>query len=377
MAPCGRLCLIRKMADYYKILGVEKNASDDEIKKAYRKLAHKYHPDKKNGDEGKFKEINGAYQVLSDDKKRSQYDQFGQTFDGQGGGPGAGQGGFSGFSGSNGGQWDFSDFTSQGETGGWEDVFSDIFGGRGGFQNVKGSDIQVDIEISFEEMIKGAKKEIKLFKDSKCSVCNGLGGAPGSKEEICKTCNGSGRIKKTVRSILGTIAQETVCDDCHGKGKIFSEKCKKCSGVGIIKEEKNIPIHVPAGIQDGQTISIQGEGAAGKEGAPSGDLYVNVHVQSHDKFIRKGDDIFSEERISFPQATLGDKIEVDTIEGKVSMKIPQGTQSGELFRIRSKGVPYLRGGGRGHHMVKIIVNVPSKLNRKEKNLIKELKDLEN
>ena len=362
------------MADYYNVLGVEKNASDDEIKKAYRKLAHKYHPDKKGGDEAKFKEINEAYQVLSDKTKRGQYDQFGQTFDGAGGGPGAGQGGFSGFGG--GGQWDFSDFAGQGGAGGWEDVFSDIFGGRGGFHAKKGSDIQVDVEVSFEEMINGVKKEIRLYKDSKCSICDGSGGEPGAKEETCKTCSGSGRIKKTVRSILGTIAQEMVCDECHGKGKTFSEKCKKCSGIGITKEEKNISIDIPAGIQDGQTISVQGEGAVGEQGSISGDLYVNIHVKRHDSFVRKGDDVFSEERISFAQAALGDKIEVDTIEGKVTMKIPRGTQSGELFRIRSKGVPYLRGGGRGHHMVKIVVDIPKKLSRKEKGLIKELRDLE-
>lgn len=364
------------MADYYKVLGVDKNSSDDEIKRAYRKLAHKYHPDKKDGDEEKFKEINEAYQVLSDKTKKSQYDQFGQTFNGAGGGPGAGQGGFGGFSGFGGGQqWDFSDFASQGNSGGWEDVFSDIFGGRGGFGSAKGSDIQVDIEISFDEMIRGVRKEIKLYKDSKCSVCSGSGGAPGAKEETCKTCGGSGRVRKTVRSILGTIAQEAICDDCHGKGKTFSEKCKKCSGVGITKEEKIIPIDIPAGIQDGQTISVQGEGAAGRQGAQNGDLYINVHVKPHNKFSRKGDDIFSEEKITFPQAALGDKIEVDTMDGKVSMKIPQGTQSGEIFRIRSKGVPHLRGGGKGHHMVKIIVDIPRKLSGKEKSLIKELGSL--
>lgn len=362
------------MADYYKVLEVEKNSSDEEIKKAYRKLAHKYHPDKKGGDENKFKEINEAYQVLSDKTKRTQYDQFGQTFDGAGGGAnsGAGQEGFNGFSGASGGQWDFAE---QGGTGGWEDVFSDIFGSKRGYSN-KGEDIQVDMEITFDEMIKGVKKEIRLYKNSKCSVCNGSGGEPGTSEEKCKTCGGTGKIKKTVRSILGTIMQETICHNCQGKGKIFFQKCKKCSGTGVTKEEKNISVNIPAGIQDGQTISIQGEGAMGSQGVASGDLYVNVHIEPHNKFIRKEYDIFSEETISFSQAVLGDKIEVETVEGKVSMKIPQGTQSGELFRIRSKGVPYLREGGRGHHMVKIIVNVPKKLSRKEKKLIKELRELE-
>lgn len=361
------------MADYYETLGVDKNASDDEIKKAYRKLAHKYHPDKEGGDENKFKEINEAYQVLSDKTKRSQYDQFGQTFSGAGGG--AGQGGFGGFSGFRGGQWDFSDFADQGGSAGWEDVFSDIFGSRGGFRSSKGGDIQIDVEISFEEMISGARKDVKLYKDATCSACSGSGGETGAKEETCKTCEGKGKVKKTVQSILGTIAQEAVCRDCHGKGKTFSEKCKKCAGAGIAKEEKNISIDIPAGIQDGQTISIQNEGSAGRQGAQNGDLYVNVHVIQHDKFVCKGDDIFSQEKISFSQAALGDKIEVETVDGKVSMKIPSGTQSGELFRIRSKGVPHLRGGGRGHHMVKIIVDIPKRLSRQEKKLIKELGNL--
>ncbi|MDD5652295.1 MAG: molecular chaperone DnaJ [Candidatus Moranbacteria bacterium] len=360
------------MADYYKILGVDKSASDDEIKKAYRKLAHKYHPDKKGGDENKFKEINEAYQVLSDKTKRSQYDQFGQTFEGAGGFNKGGFGGFSGF----GGQWDFSGFSGQSEPGGWEDIFSDIFGGSGrGFGEKRGGDIQVDIEISFEEMIKGTQKTIKLYKNSRCSVCNGSGGEPGAKEENCKACGGTGRIRKTVRSIFGAISQESVCKDCQGKGKVFSQKCKVCEGSGTVKEEKNIPIDIPAGIQDGQTISIQGEGEAGRYGAPSGDLYVNIRIIPHKKFVRKGDDIFSEETIKFFQAALGDHIEVETVEGKVSMKVPAGTQSGEIFRIRSKGVPHLRGGGRGHHMVKIIVEIPKKLSGKEKELIQQLKNL--
>ncbi|EKE20926.1 MAG: hypothetical protein ACD_7C00427G0002 [uncultured bacterium] len=357
------------MSDYYKTLGIEKGASEEEIKKAYRKLAHKHHPDKEGGDEDKFKEINEAYQVLSDKTKRAQYDQFGQTFNGAGGG-----GGFEGFSGF--GQGGFGGFSG---TSGWEDVFSDIFGSRsGGAHQEAGRDIQADIEITFADMVQGVKKEIRLYKNSICNECGGSGGAPGSKEETCSDCHGSGRIRKSIRTILGNIAQETVCDRCRGKGKIFSQKCKRCQGEGVHKEEKNIIVEVPAGISDGQTISMRGEGEAGKFGAPSGDLFINIHVRRDNKFIcDEENNIISEEKISFAQATLGDKIEVETVEGKVSMKIPAGTQNGEIFRIRHMGVPFLRGGGRGHHLVKIRVIVPKKLSRREKELISELRELEN
>jgi len=368
------------MTDYYKILEVDKNASDEEIKKAYRKLAHKYHPDKATGDEAKFKEINEAYQVLSDKAKRAQYDQFGQTFSGGGmGGQQAGGGGFSGFEGfSSRGGFDFEnvDFGGVGgqPSGGWEDVFSDMFGRSGSRQSV-GRDIQTDLEITFEEMVSGVKKEIKLYKNVQCDICKGTGGKPGAKEETCRTCQGSGKIRKTVNTILGTVAQEVICSECHGRGKTFAEKCEKCSGEGTVKEEKAILIDIPAGINDGQTISIRGEGEAGKFGAPNGDLFVNIHIRPYQKFVREGDDILSTEEISFSQATLGDKITVETVDDAVSMKIPAGTQSGEIFRIRGKGVPHLRGGGRGNHLVKIKVIIPKRVNRKQKKIIKELKDL--
>jgi len=362
--------------DYYKILGISKGASDDEIKKAYRKLAHKYHPDKSGGDEKKFKEINEAYQVLSDKSKRAQYDQFGQTFEG-GAGPGGGAGGFDfsgfqGFGGQNNGGFEF-DF---GEGGGFGDIFSDIFGGgRNGGRKKAGRDIQVDVEISFEEMVRGAKREFDLYKKVECDLCQGTGGAPGAKEETCPTCKGSGKIQKTVSSFLGSFSQVSTCQNCQGSGKIFSKKCNKCGGDGRVKENRKISVDIPAGISSGQTISVQGQGEAGEQGARSGDLYVNVFVRPHNEFKREGNNIISVKHISFSQATLGDKISVETIDGSVTMKVPAGTQSGELFRIRDKGVPALRGSSRGDHLVKIIVDIPKKLSREQKNLIEDLRNL--
>lgn len=373
--------------DYYKILGVSKGATDDEIKKAYRKLAHKYHPDKTGGDEAKFKEINSAYQVLSDKAKRQQYDQFGQTFDQ--GGAGQGFGGFEGFSAGGGptGGWDFGDIFNQARQGGganfefggdFSDIFSDIFGGGGGRRKKAkaGRDIQMDAEISFEEMVNGAARNAKLYKTVACSVCSGTGGEPGAKEEMCPTCKGSGQVQKITRSFFGSFSQVSTCRTCGGSGKIFSKKCRKCGGDGRVKEEQEIKIEIPAGIQDGQTISLQEQGEAGEIGAPSGDLYVNVHVRPHQKFKREGNNIASQETITFSQAVLGDKISVETIDGAIMMKIPGGTQSGEIFRIREKGVPYLGKRGRGDHLVKIIVRIPKHLSREQKELIEKLSDTE-
>lgn len=358
------------MADYYNILGVSKGASDDEIKKAYRKLAHKYHPDKAGGDEKKFKEINEAYQVLSDKVKRAQYDQFGQTF-GAGGGPaGGGFGGFDfgGFS-RNGGGFEFN---FGGED--FEDIFSNIFSGgtRRGTRRKRGQDIQVDIEIDFKEMATGTTREINLRRSIVCDRCGGSGGEPGAKVETCPTCKGTGRVEKVTRSFFGSFSQVSTCPECQGEGKIYSKKCTKCGGDGRIKEDQRIVINIPAGIADGQTISMTGQGEAGEKGTIPGDLYVNVHVKKHPKFSREGNDILSTEYIPFSLAAIGGETEVETLGGKLILKIPAGTQSGEIFRIKGKGIPDLHGRGTGNQLVKIIVRIPKKLTREQKNLVEEL-----
>src|SRR3990172_5203015 len=262
------------MADYYKILGIGKGASDDEIKKAYRKLAHKYHPDKGGGDEAKFKKINEAYQVLSDKAKRQQYDQFGRTFDGAQGRPGFSGFDFSGFQDFGGQGFDFE----FGGGGGFEDIFSDIFGGRAksSGRRSRGQDIQVDAEISFEEMVRGAEREINLYNRVACDQCEGSDGEPGTGRKNCPTCKGAGQIKKTTRSFLGSFSQVSVCPECKGEGAVYEKKCRKCGGDGRVKEERRVKIKIPAGIENGQTISLQGQGEAGERGARGGDLYVNI-----------------------------------------------------------------------------------------------------
>lgn len=360
------------MADYYSTLGVSRGASEDDIKKAFRKLAHKYHPDKGTGDEKKFKEINEAYQVLGNTEKRARYDQTGQDYHSQGQGGGAQSGGF-----------DFSGFSAQGgPASGWdfggsgfEDVFSDLFGGRGRGRRGNGADIEVDVELSFEEMVQGVKRDIKLRKLSSCETCHGTGGKPGSKENTCSQCQGAGQVRRTVQSIFGMMQQAVVCDRCQGRGKSYAEQCQTCRGAGRTQREESLAIDIPAGIADGQTLSVPGHGAAGEAGSRAGDLYVNVHVRPHKTLLRRADDIVSQYAMSFTEATLGAKVTIETIEGDVVMKIPAGTQPGEVFRIKGKGVPHLNRYGRGDHLVSVSLAVPKKLSSEEKRLIEALRDL--
>jgi len=361
--------------NYYDILGVSKGATDDEIKKAYRKLAHQHHPDKSGGDEAKFKEVNEAYQVLSDKAKRQQYDQFGQTFEGAGAG---GQGfggfdfsGFQGFGGQNSQGFDF-DF---GE-GGFEDIFSGIFGGssRSGRRKARGRDVQVDLEIDFSEMVLGTKKKINLYKNAVCERCAGSGGEPGTTQKTCPTCKGEGSVRTTRRSFFGTFSQVIECPDCLGEGKIFEKKCRNCGGDGRAKKEEEITIEVPAGISDGQTISLERKGEAGSKGSIPGDLYINIRVKKHQKFSRKSNDILSKEYIPFSTAVLGGKVEIDTISGKLILKIPSGTQSGDVFRLKGEGIPDLHGRGKGNQMVEVIVKTPKNISREQKRIIESLRN---
>lgn len=360
------------MADYYNVLGVSRTASEDEIKKAFRKLAHKYHPDKGTGDEKKFKEINEAYQVLGNSEKRARYDHTGQDYHSQGQGNGGGQG-FGGF--------DFSGFNGQGfdfNGSGFEDIFSNIFGGgMGGHGRARtGADIQVDVEITFEEMVRGAKRDITLRKLSECETCRGTGGKPGSKESTCSQCQGAGQVRKTVQSIFGAMSQAVVCDRCHGRGKTYAEQCHTCHGAGRTQREESVSIDIPAGISDGQTLSLSGHGAAGEMGNRPGDLYVNVHVLPHETLRRRGDDIVTEYAMSFAEAVLGAKVSIETIDGEMIMKIPSGTQPGEVFRIKGKGVPHLQRHGRGDHLVAVSLSVPKKLSSEQKRVIESLRDLQ-
>ncbi|MFA5962360.1 MAG: molecular chaperone DnaJ [Parcubacteria group bacterium] len=365
--------------NFYDTLGVSKGASDDEIKKAYRKLAHKHHPDKAGGDEAKFKEINEAYQVLSDKTKRSQYDQYGQTFE-QAGRSGAGAGGGQGFGG-----FDFSGFQGFGgggqnadfEFGGgdFEDIFSSIFsGGRGGAttRRKRGKDIQVDVEIEFSEMVSGATRQINLRKQTVCDRCDGTGAEKGSELKTCPTCGGAGRVQKVSRSFFGNFSQVAECPECHGSGKVTAKKCSKCGGDGRVMEETKLEIKIPAGIMDGQTLSMQGAGEAGGVGGVSGDLYINVHVRAHNDFKRSGQDVLSSVEIPFSVAALGGETIIETIDGRLTLKIPAGTQSGEQFRVKGKGIPDLHSGARGNQIVKVMVRIPKKLSRDQKRLLEEL-----
>ncbi len=343
--------------DYYNILGVDKSASQDEIKKAFRKKAHKYHPDKEHGDEEKFKEANEAYQVLGDAQKRQKYDQFGSAaFNGGGFGGGQGFGGF--------------DFSGQGfeDLG---DIFGDLFGGgrRRGPKTPRGNDIQVDLDLTFKESVFGTERDIELTKTSNCERCGATGGEPGAKVDTCGTCNGSGVQVRAHRTVIGVMQQKSTCSDCRGTGEIPSKSCTNCHGQGVEKKKKKLTVQVPAGVDHGAVLRVRGEGEAVKAGKP-GDLFVRLHVRPDERFERQGDTIISYEKIGFTQAALGDKIDVETVDGTVELKIPSGTQSGAQFRLRGKGVDGPR--GRGDQIVVVGVITPKKLSKAQKKLLEEL-----
>jgi len=365
--------------DYYDILGVNKNANPEEIKHAFRKKAHEHHPDK-GGNAEKFKELNEAYQVLSNDTKRKQYDQFGSVFQhGQAGGGfngAAGFGnGFSGFSGfQNGSGIDFEDLGEM--FGGFGDIFG--FGGgsangRGGSsrRNTRGRDLEMSLNLDFLEAAFGIEKELSFTKNTTCDRCHGNGAEPGAKIETCKTCGGSGHVSRLQRTILGNIQTQTVCSSCAGEGKIYSQKCTKCEGSGVHREAVKLKVRIPAGINDGESIRLSGQGEAGQKGAAAGDLYLRIKVSPHKRFNREGHDIRTAETISVRQAILGDKINIDTIHGEIKLKIPEGTQSETIFKLKEKGVPKLHGRGIGDHYVKIIVKIPTNLTKKQKQLLEE------
>jgi len=361
--------------DYYDILGVFKSASADEIKRAFRKKAHEFHPDKGNGDAEKFKEVNEAYQVLSDPNKRGNYDRFGSNFEQVGGFGNGGQGNpFSGF--------DFSGFGGQGgQAGGFDfgsdlgDIFGDLFGGgqeRSSRRN-RGIDLEMRVSITFEEAVFGVEKNITLEKQDICKACKGNGAEAGSKIITCPKCHGQGQIRTTRRTIFGQVASSTACDRCSGMGKIPENPCKACGGSGNKRQEKTIAVKIPAGIDNGQRIRISGEGEAGYRGSQAGDLYLVVRVGQSREFTRDGSVLFKELPISFTQAALGAKIIVKTLDGDIELKIPAGTQSGTIFRIKDKGVPHLnQPSRRGDLMVTVRVLVPKKLGKKEKELLKAL-----
>ena len=353
--------------DYYKILGVDKSASQDEIKKAFRKLAHQHHPDKGNGNEEKFKEINEAYQVLGNEKKRAQYDQFGSAF----ANGGAGFSGFSGFDGFRGGvNIDMDDLGDM--FGGLGDIFGFSSHGPRKRGPRRGQDIEAILAIDFNTAVFGGEEEISLKKRVVCPECRGNGAKPGTKIDICKSCGGSGRVKRVQRTILGSMQVETVCKECSGEGKTFSQACPKCGGNGIVLDNVKLKVKIPAGINDNESIRLASQGEAGEKGGSSGDLYLRIKVRPSVKFSREGYNILTKKEIGFSQAALGDKIEIGTIWGPVSLKVPEGTQSGTVFKLRAKGVARLNTSGKGDHLVEIIVKTPKDLNKKQKEALKEL-----
>lgn len=340
------------MSDYYKILGVSKSASTEEIKKAYYKLAHKYHPDK-GGDSEKFKQVNEAYQTLSDQKKRSQYDQFGTTFQGaQGFDPSA----FSGFDG-----FDLGD------------LFGDLFSRSNVKDLNRGEDIRVDVELSLEDVLKPFKRKISLQKFNTCTRCHGNGAEPGTSVKQCFTCSGSGQVQQVRKTFLGSVSRSVVCPECNGSGDKPEKPCNVCKGEGRSMSNQDIEINIPAGVDTNQMLKQTGQGNAGKKGAESGDLFIRILIKPHKVFERRGDDLFAFKKITFSQASLGAEIKIPTLQGKdILLKIPSGTSSGKVFRISGKGIPGFQTKRTGNLYVETSIDTPKRLSRKQKMLLNEL-----
>jgi len=355
--------------DYYKILGVEKNASKEDIKKAFRKLAHEHHPDK-GGNAEKFKEASEAYSVLSDDSKRSQYDTYGSAGPGAGGFGGGqyqGQGGFEGF--------DFSGFAG-GQNVDFDlgDIFSDFFGGRSSSRRSQkvGKDISIDLELSFSESVFGVEKNIKLTKHSKCKVCDGTGAENGTSMQTCSNCGGQGKIRETKRSFFGPIVTEKLCEVCEGAGQIPKHKCSNCHGSGIVKKEESFTVNIPADINDGETVRLSGAGESIKGGKP-GDLYMKIRVKKDSLFKKEGKNLITELNIKLTDAVLGAKYNLKTLDGDIELKVPEGAEFGQILRIRGKGIP-ISHDKRGDLLVKLNIKIPSRLSRDAKKTFEELKE---
>ncbi len=354
--------------DYYETLGVEKNASKEDIKKAFHKLAHKYHPDKKEGDEAKFKEVNEAYQILSNEEKRSHYDSYGSAEGfGSAGGYSQGQGGFGGFQ-QGGFQGDF-DF------GNINDIFSEFFSGGGNSgraqQTRRGRDISTELHVSFEESIFGVERKILITKTSKCDTCHGVGSKPGTGTKKCSVCNGQGKIHETKNSFFGTFSNIRICDECGGSGSVPEEKCATCKGAGVLKKQVEITVSIPAGINDGEMIRLTGMGEAVAKGT-AGDLYIKIHVAAHKLFKRDGNNLVMDLNIKLTDALLGAEYDIETLDGNINVKIPEGISPGEILRVRGKGVP-LSKSKRGDLLIKTHIKFPSKLGKYSKELIEKLK----
>jgi molecular chaperone DnaJ len=353
--------------DYYETLGVGKSASADEIKKAFRKAAIEHHPDR-GGDEAKFKELNEAYEVLKDPSKKQRYDQFGHA--GVGGASGGGDP-FAGYGGQ--GQnvnFDFGDL-------GLGDIFGSFFGGNGGGQRsqrqARGRDVEARVDISFEQAVFGTEVDLSLSLNDTCEHCKGTTVEPGHELKTCDTCKGAGQVTSVTRTIFGNIQQASVCPTCNGRGKVPEKVCTVCHGKGTQPKKQTIQLKIPAGVDDGATIRLREHGEAIANG-PKGDLYVNIRVKAHKRFTREGDLILSEEHLPMVEAALGTEIEVETVDGPVRMKVPAGTQSGSDFKLSNHGVTHLKGGNRGAHIVTLIVDTPSKLSKKQQDLLQQFSE---